>query len=760
MGGIEHFQLMKFYAHTANDGFGKPLPEQFGKWQPLHVHLQNVAKMAKMFASPLGASAQQEAELAALLHDLGKYSLRFQQRLSDPKIRGINHWSSGTAEAVARKSITAAFAVEGHHTGMPAFLENDEPTGLEALKERIKRVRDAARSEEANGFPETIAELLAVHASENPTLPASAVATPEKRDFAMALRTRMVFSCLVDADFLDTEAHFDPVQSALRQPAVLLPEHALELLLAHLGGMSGDGPVNVLRRRLLSDCLAASEKPPGLFSLTAPTGSGKTLAGLAFALAHARRHGLRRIIVVIPYTSIIEQTAQVYRDLFEKEMGPDYILEHHSAVAPRERPEDGSRDAESERIRRARLAQENWDAPLIVTTSVQFFESLSGHRPSQCRKLHNIAHSVVLFDEVQTLPVRLVPSLLSTVNLLAADYGVTAVFGTATQPAFASAAPAIHGGWRPVEISSEPRAMADGLRRTMITRRPDSQRLSWAALAEELASLPSALCVVNLKRHASELFAALPDNGNRFHLSSAMCPAHRHVKLLEIRRRLTERQPCLLISTQLIEAGVDVDFPRVYRAAGPLDSIIQSAGRCNREGRMDQPGEVVIFRPEDDIRPPGAYAQAAAITEAFLTENPTADLHLPETYSAYFARLYGTLGPQSAQEDPVFAASENLHFPEAARKCSLVGEDTRSVIVRWGEGERIIQQFRTVKHLSRDDWRLAHRFSVSLYHSAFNASLTRGEIVQPVPEIEFYFWNGHYDEDLGICAPSLNDFNQ
>lgn len=753
---------MTYYAHTAEDPEGNRLPESSGRWQPLAEHLRNVADLAAQFAATFGAS--DEARLAGLLHDLGKYATRFQQRLNDSSIHGVNHWSVGSVEAITRRALGAAFAIEGHHTGMPAYLENDEETGLECLKERIRKLRSPSASE-VNGFPESAADLLACYGAENPALATTFAGSRGAQDFATAIHTRMLFSCLVDADFLDTEDHFNPTQSRLRAPPGLQPARALALLLDNLSRRPADGSVNQLRRRLLDDCLAAAAKTSGLFTLTAPTGSGKTLAGLAFALAHAEAHGHRRVIVVIPYTSIIEQTASVYRDLFEREFGPHYVLEHHSAVAPRERKEDAARDAEDERLRRARLAQENWDAPLVVTTSVQFFESLFGHKPSQCRKLHNIARSIVLFDEVQTLPLKLVPSLLSAANLLVKDYGVTAVFGTATQPAFGAAAAAIEGGWAPTEISSEPRAMAEALRRTRICRRPDEQRPSWPQLAEELATHQQVLCVVNVRQHAKELFLALCDHattesaGAVFHLSASMCPAHRHAKLSEIRRRLQAGEPCRLVSTQLIEAGVDVDFPRVYRALGPLDSIVQTAGRCNREGRNAEPGEVTVFRPEDHRLARDAYEQAAKISESFLADNPDADLQLPETYAAYFARLYGTLGPQARTDDPAFAASAKLHFPAAARACRLVGEDTRAVIVRWGEGERLVESFRREKHLSHDDWRLAHRFSVSFHQPEFLRSLGHGEIVRPIPDIEFYFWNGHYDADLGVTSPELKDFS-
>jgi CRISPR-associated endonuclease/helicase Cas3 len=308
---------------------------------------------------------------------------------------------------------------------------------------------DASLVHELTGCTESVSQLTDRLLADGVRLPASP-AGQHGDSFAAALRTRMLFSCLVDADFLDTEQHFDPEGAKQRAVPTLQAETALPLLLDHLSAMPAKGPVNQLRRQLLADCVAASVRPPGLFTLTAPTGSGKTLASLAFALRHIVHHNaplaaddprrFRRVIVVIPYTSIIEQTARVYSELLEAEFGADYVLEHHSAVAPRERQEDAGRDAEEERLRHARLAAENWASPLVVTTSVQFFESLFAHKPGDCRKLHNIARSVVLFDEVQTLPARLVPSLLSAVRLLTHDpYGVTAVFMTATQPAFASA---------------------------------------------------------------------------------------------------------------------------------------------------------------------------------------------------------------------------------------------------------------------------------------------------------------------------------
>ncbi|HZM04841.1 MAG TPA: CRISPR-associated helicase Cas3', partial [Candidatus Saccharimonadales bacterium] len=483
-----------------------------------------------------------------------------------------------------------------------------------------------------------------------------------------------------------------------------------------------------------------------------------------FALKHIARHNsalplndwrrFRRVVVVIPYTSIIEQTVKVYRKLFEEPFGPDYVLEHHSAVAPRERKEDSGRDAENERLRRARLAAENWSSPLVVTTNVQFFESLFSNRPSDCRKLHNIGRSVVLFDEVQTLPPRLVPSLLSAVRLLTRDYGVTAVFMTATQPAFAAAGPALPYDWQPMEISSNPAAMAETLKRTRIELPAPNITLAWPELAQRLTTETQSLCVVNTTKDARELFRLVmeisPDGA--FHLSARMCPAHRQEKLTEIRRRLDPKssQPCHLVSTQLIEAGVDVDFPVAFRALGPLDSIIQTAGRCNREGRHVKPCPVVVFRPVEIKLPPGAYRLATEKTEEFLARHPDASLHQPETYRKYFAELYKLVGPQKADADKVFKLSTDFNFPAAAEACCLVGSETRAVLVKWKSGVELAEKLRREKHLTAAECRDAQRYSVNLYQSEFCDAQAKGYIYEPAKDWNFWVWNSDYDGNLGV----------
>ncbi len=580
--------------------------------------------------------------------------------------------------------------------------------------------------------------------------------------FAEALRTRMLFSCLVDADFLDTENHFASHKAQLRCVPSLSERKALQAVMDRLQRFSTDGKVNQARQQLLTDCLAAAEMEPGLFSLTAPTGSGKTLASLAFALKHCCQHNaslpdaspdrFRRIIVVIPFTSIIEQTAKVFRDLFKPIFGSDYVLEHHSAIAWEEL-DSVNQDAEDAQIRRARLAAENWSSPLVVTTSVQFFESLFAHRPSRCRKLHNIARSVVIFDEVQTLPTRLVPSLLSGVNCFTRDFGVTAVFCTATQPAFGTAAGAIDFGWSPREISSRPGAIADTLKRTIITiRSTEDSPADWQELATEISQHDRVLCVVNTRAQAAELFQLLPKDG-RFHLSAAMCAAHRSARLDVIRQRLTAKKPCRLISTQLIEAGVDVDFPIAYRALGPLDSIIQTAGRCNREGHLLEPGPVTVFTPPSGGMPRGTYKIAAQETKSFFAEFPDSDsrLHQPETYQRYFARLYDILGPNSADDDPAYLDSKNFDFPAAAKACQLIGDEMRAVLVPYGRGSDLIDTIRYQQHLTADLARQCQRFTINLYGSEFQQARSTGVITPLLKDESIFFWSSSYDNQLGAC---------
>lgn len=705
-----------FYAHSASTRDG---------WEPLRAHLWDVAERAGLFAANFGAA--EEARFAGLLHDLGKYSERFTRRLEGLE-KGLDHWSAGAWAALTelrQGGIGAALAIQGHHIGLqspgslrelgdPACLATRHPLGLQLTE---------------TDFPALLTRI----AEDGLLLPRFDRSLFDRKDPKAAgmLDVRMLFSALVDADFLETEAHFQrgPDDGKLYRPPGpdLRPLEALALLedhLARLGAASRAATeVSKMRADLLRACEEAGSLSPGLFTLSAPTGAGKTLAMLAFALRHAASHRLSRIVIAVPFLSIIEQTVKVYRDLFAPVFGDPYVLEHHSLAGIHGVEGDGHGEAD----RTARLLAENWDAPLVVTTSVQLLESLFANRPSACRKLHRLAGSVILLDEVQTLPPQLAPPTLATLSHLAARYRASVVFATATQPAFdhldARVRPLAATGWTPREIVPGSLDLFSRARRANAVWEMDEPR-SWGALAEELAGLGTALCIVNLKRHAQTLASLLLEKGvpGLFHLSTNLCPAHRERVLAEVRRRLEASLPCLLISTQCVEAGVDVDFPVVFRAFAPLDAIAQAAGRCNRNGRLPGGGLVRIFLPEEECYPPGGYEQAAAVTRTlFKSLGPAKmDLQSPSLFDHYYRTLYELTGITTGDQGKaktLAGAIDELDFAATAELYRLIDQDAVNVLVPYDAEtfERLRAELREAGRPSRGWIRRARSQSVNLY---------------------------------------------
>jgi CRISPR-associated endonuclease/helicase Cas3 len=582
----------------------------------------------------------------------------------------------------------------------------------------------------------------------------------------------MLFSALVDADFLDTEAHY---QAAIRATQPFQPDELLQRLIAEKETKSQQGELNALRNRIFQQCIEKAQDAPDFFSLTVPTGGGKTIAAMAFALTHAIRHSLRRVIVVIPYLSIIEQNAAQYRRILDPER-KGIVIENHSAVAP---PEDKSESRPRKPFEKhaTEYAAENWDAPIIITTSVQFIESLFANRTSRCRKLHNIARSVVIFDEVQTLPSHLLNPLLNALRELRDRYGVSFVFSTATQPAFRHRPRHLDEGFKSGElreITEETAETFKKLQRVKYKLPSNGEKLAWPELARRLSSQEQVLCVVNLRRHAFELWQELrqllfrqPDS--IFHLSSAMCAQHRFDLLGDdrepqpgtIRHRLRNKLPCRLVSTQLIEAGVDVDFPTAYRALGPLDSIVQAAGRCNREGKLEdengQPklGEVIVFTPEDHSLPPGVYSKATDITAMLLTRTNADDLaQNHELFAEYFDQLcqLTETDKEKIQDDRA-----ELKFREVARKARVIKDDTRSIIVRYGKAEEIINDLRarptrkSQPRFTRDDQRRLQRFMVNLRSRQFQELEALRQIEPLLPNLDVFVLSaGMYNKHLGV----------
>lgn len=700
-------------------------PGPDGKPQLLVRHLEAVAKIAASHAAKFEAAAL--GHWSGLWHDVGKFHPDFQAYVRNPVQRhGPDHSSAGAALAAEVYDLLA-FPIAGHHAGLPSRT---------ALKSRLaEKQGDAAVRTALEIAARMIRDLR----------PTEVIATPsflfDHRGGSHELFVRMLFSGLVDADYLDTERHFAPRRSAVRERSVsfdILWERFASNQ-ARISGVDGS-PLNRVRHEIYEQGLRVAALPPGVFSLTVPTGGGKTRSVMGFALRHALRHGLNRIIVAIPYTSIIEQTADVYRGIF----GDALVLEHHSAVDP-ERPDDGVHPDW------ARLASENWDAPIIVTTTVQLFEGLFADRPSRCRRLHNITLSVVVLDEVQMLPPHLLAPILDVLKELVAHYRVTVVLCTATQPALTESplAPRFKGFAEVREIIEDPARYFVALRRVHYER--PAEAWSWEQVADVMRAERQALAVVNTKPDALALLDALADS-DVLHLSTLLCGAHRRDVLREVRRRLDGAERCLLVSTQVIEAGVDLDFPLVLRAMGPLDRIVQAAGRCNREGRLDA-GKVVVFDPKEGRVPGGAYRTGTDTTRS-LVQTDGFDFHAPAWYERYFRMLYQARDLDEKRIQPLRAA---LDYPEVARRFRLIEDDTVPVVVRYRgpdglerAADEVLAAARSTLEMPRDIFRLLQPYLVQVWEREIAAHERAGRLAQVRPGL--WEWLGGYDAVRGLTG--------
>lgn len=694
---------MEYVTHLREDG----------SYQPLKEHLEGTATRSAKFAASFGASSH--AERTALLHDIGKYSPNGQRRQRDPEHTAkVDHSTAGAKAAADLGDMPAAFAIAGHHGGLPDLGTRsslDDGTLCARLNKKLTGGDDPSAWRSEISLPTGV----------QPTPPW----LPRNDVRLTAMYIRMLFSCLVDADFLDTERALSKEEKP-RGIGDSMPA-LLEKLQAHVAKWLEEPKSDLcaLRNEVLRRCLRGSEDPQGLYSLTVPTGGGKTVSSLAFALSHAVKHDMKRIIYVIPYTSIIDQNAKVFREI----LGDENVVEHHSQV---DLPDT---DAETPDALRKRLACENWDAPVIVTTAVQFFESFYAAKPGRCRKLHNVANSVVIFDEAQTLPISLMRPCVSVIDQLVQHYGVTAVLCTATQPELLSIFSGFTAGNRIQELVPDPDALFSSLHR--VTFQQDGT-LSDEELAARIRQENAVLCIVNSRKQARSLYEALPEE-ERFHLSTLMNAIDRERTIATIRERLDKKQCCRVISTSLIEAGVDVDFPTVYRELAGLDSILQAAGRCNREGKEAAQDSIVhIYQTEHAVPPIMRPNIESCRTVLRLYAE---DIGSRKAIHAYFCDLLFKRGENQQRSRPVSSENDLLDtsktlssearfaFRETAEHFRFIDTDTVTVYIPTPENSEDIKALRD-GHYSRELFRRLGRCGVSIYRREYQALCGIGGVTE------------------------------
>lgn len=758
-------------AHTREDGSLQTLPE----------HIEGVAHHCALFLEEAGLPELAPlGRLLAQLHDAGKAQTAFQRYILGKSDQKAPHSAAGALLATkllpshpkgyplkrTRIAQLLAYAISGHHRGLYDY------TGLENKLDDIE-TKDRCKKAEGD-LSELMSEIqswVKEHGARTEAYLRKLASQVEEEEQAQAL-IRLLFSCLVDADFLDTEAFMDKERKGRRQEATsgYAPLETLrDRLTKHMEGFSTEGKINEARRAFLNQCREHGRTcPKGYYSLFLPTGGGKTLSSMAWALETALNHKAQRIIYVIPYTSIITQTAGIFREIF----GEENVLEHHSDISF-----SGSEARqEAERYERTRLLAENWDAPIIVTTNVQFFESLFSHKVSRSRKVHSIANSVVVFDEVQMFPTEFLHSMLRLLEDLRWIYGTQLLFCSATLPPFdkdhSSSFKRVND-FHQLSDAIQPIVPEDPELFKVFDRviyHLEEKEYTTKELAEELAQHDSALCIVNSRRDASQLYQALLEEGKKpqdvIHLSRNMCSAHLKERIAEIRHRLKAKIPTIVISTQLIEAGVDIDLPIVYRAMSGLDSIVQAGGRCNREGKRPAPGEVYVFSLSDGGRAFGAIAQGQNATR-FLLDNdkehtrPSMPLELIE---AYYDRYYSSIESFDTKDiaeslyDEDEAKRWRFDFQQASKDFQLIDNVDHDLFVPYGKGKELLEglekhtlylNHRTMRelqqyHVAISKWRYEELEEARLLSEVVVDRETGKSILVLAPQ--------GYDEALGVCS--------
>lgn len=746
--GVVAEEVNQFYAHTRKDA-------DKSEWQKLIAHLNQTAQLA----ADMGKDAEfaDLARIAGQIHDLGKYSLAFQRRLDGSKQR-VDHATAGAQEIWERfgqipaqkwQALMLAYAIAGHHGGLPDYGSLTDMPGDGTLQVRLNREKTPLKDYSAFKGELDLSAL---------TLPALALKRTQTPGFSCSFLTRMLFSTLVDADWLDTETFCDGEKPRGGYESIeTLCERFNEYLCRFDNPTT---PINQKRTETLNACRQKADFPQGIFTLTVPTGGGKTLASMAFALNHAAKRGLKRVIYVIPFTSIIEQNAAVFKDC----LGAENVLEHHSNFdweQVKRRTVEGQDDETNNAEEKLKLASENWDIPVVVTTNVQFFESLFANKKSRCRKLHSLAKSIIIFDEAQTLPREYLKPCMLAVQELVLNYGASAVFCTATQPVLTQFMPDI--GKFPelsnfVELAPDSQGLFDFYKRVTVKQ---AGILTDPQVLARLNEQTQALCIVSTRKHAKGLFDGLDGEG-KFHLSTLMCPAHRKNVLLKVRERLKNGESCRVVSTQVMEAGIDVDFPVGFRALAGLDSVIQAAGRVNREGKNPNGGEMFVFEPDTEFikRVPGFIKQTGDAARSILrdfNEDPVA----VESILAYFT-LLDTLQDIKKASDvknilECLNRTDGFDFKTAAENFKLIDNNSVAVIIPYNDEARdLVGRLPFMQHPT-GILRKLQQYTVNVYEHEFQAVNAQGVIdmaadayavLKPEDMQEFY------SEETGLKIPA------
>lgn len=690
--------------------------------QLLKDHLQGAARIAAAFAESFGKG--EWGYCAGLLHDIGKYALAFLEKLEKNSDQRVDHSTAGAQVCLEKGGLYGilSYCIAGHHAGLPDY--GDRRTASTLMGRAVKKVEDYQAYKQEIQIPELKTAPFDLQKTKNP-------------DFSLSVFIRMLFSCLVDADFLDTEAFMKAgqVERDSGESMDVLFEKLKQYIHGWLENTETE-TINGRRTEILTHCLEKGKKEKGMFRLTVPTGGGKTIASLAFALQHAVENHMERIIYVVPYTSIIEQNAAVFRGI----LGKQNVLEDHCNVSY-----ESEREKEAEEWKLLQLAVENWDKPVVVTTNVQFFESLFANKPSKCRKLHNIANSVIIFDEAQMLPNDYLVPCTAMMEELVNNYESSIVLCTATQPALTS----FFQNQR--EITELCPRMEEQFRFFRRVRFQNLGKLGEEALTERLAQEYQALCIVNTKKSAQTLYCQLKGEGV-YHLSTTMYSSHRRRMLEQIRERLKQGEKCILIATSLVEAGVDLDFQTVYRQLAGVDSLIQAAGRCNREGKRNSEESIVsVFQFPEKQRVPG-QTQQIEVAEILLAEGRAPEAL--ETVEAYFERLYHFRG-ESLDKKKIMEAfkDKDYQFATVAKKFKLIEEAAGTLVIpREEKAEELLQQMKNSGY-TKSGMRKITQYCVQVNNRQLEKLAGAGKIRPVSADMEDFYEltePDQYTEEMGL----------